>query len=195
MKRSIFASLLAIGLASAAFADCADDCQQSDDVDLKIGACTKMIRSGELNNEWLSWAFNARGDGYYKAGEHQKALDDFDTAISRNPDNQDAFYNRGVANNALGNSYAAISDYDQALRMKPEDHDARNNRAWVSCRVGLTQDAMNDWDKILPGDPSRTRGWQEDFREMGTYAGAVDGKYGPGTRRALLEYAGRKCPQ
>ena len=66
-----------------------------------------------------SWsAFNERGVSYYRKGEFQSAIEDFDNAIALWP-TPEIYANRAQANEALRKSSAAIADYRQALSQNP----------------------------------------------------------------------------
>ena len=54
-------------------------------------------------------------------GQHFAAIADYDIAIRLNPDDADAYYNRGNAKDHLGQYFAAIADYDIAIRLDPDD--------------------------------------------------------------------------
>ena len=64
-------------------------------------------------------------------GQHFAAIADYDIAIRLNPDDADAYYNRGVAKGKLGQHFAAIADYDIAIRLNPDYADAYNNRGYA----------------------------------------------------------------
>ena len=100
-----------------------------------------------------------RGD----LGQHFAAIADYDIAIRLNPDDADAYYNRGNAKSKtsvntsppsqilispsasmrrcayLGQAhFAAIADYDIAIRLNPDDADAYNNRGNAKMRPRST---------------------------------------------------------
>ncbi|TRU85433.1 MAG: tetratricopeptide repeat protein, partial [Microcystis novacekii Mn_MB_F_20050700_S1D] len=58
----------------------------------------------------------------------QGAVADYNQAIKLNPDDANAYYNRGVAKYNLGDNQGAIADYNQAIKLKPDDAIAYYNR-------------------------------------------------------------------
>jgi tetratricopeptide (TPR) repeat protein len=52
--------------------------------------------------------FNNRGSAYYKKGQVDRAMQDFDRAIELDPDYPDALNNRGLA-------YTGKGQYDRAI--------------------------------------------------------------------------------
>ena len=53
------------------------------------------------------------------------------TAYQFEPDDAQAFYNRGNADRDKGEYDRAIRDYDQAIQLKPDYAIAFNNKAWL----------------------------------------------------------------
>ena len=101
-----------------------------------------------------------------------------------------AYYNRGNAHAGLGDIARAIEDFDQALRLDPDDANAYNNRGNSYKSLGDYERVASDWDRsVRVGGAPRTKRWQKLLKGKGYYQGAIDGIYGPGTRRALLACA------
>mgnify|MGYP001431570698 CR=1 FL=1 len=57
-----------------------------------------------------------------------QAIDVYTTAIHYNPQDKEAYNNRGLCHGSLGNHAAAIRDYDEVLRIDPRYEDAAFNR-------------------------------------------------------------------
>jgi tetratricopeptide (TPR) repeat protein len=72
-----------------------------------------------LRNDAISFA--SRGFAYANLGEYQKAIEDYDQAITLNPNNAISFGNRGLAYTNLGEYQKAINNYDQAIALDPDD--------------------------------------------------------------------------
>ncbi len=101
-----------------------------------------------------------------------------------------AYSNRGVAYRRVGETSRAIEDYDQALRIDPGHANAYQNRGVAYESLGQYERAVEDWEQAIRIEgASKVRWWQEYMKGKGFYAGAIDGIYGPGTRRGLVACA------
>jgi tetratricopeptide (TPR) repeat protein len=69
-----------------------------------------------------------RGSAEYAKGEWDKAIADFDLALTLDPHSAPAFYNRGLAHIAKGDLIAAIADFNQAIALNPKLAEAYANR-------------------------------------------------------------------
>ena len=74
-------------------------------------------------------ACNGRGNASIGNGEYDRAIADFDTALFLNPDDGDAYYNRGVAYQQKGDYDNAIADHTKAIALDPTNADAYHMRA------------------------------------------------------------------
>ncbi len=101
-----------------------------------------------------------------------------------------AYDKRGIAYTKLGEYRRAIEDYDQALRLDPGYAIAYNNRGDVYNELDDYERAAKDWEQSIRIDGApRAKHWQEYMKGKGHYLGAIDGVFGPGTRRALVACA------
>ncbi|MEG3438119.1 tetratricopeptide repeat protein [Pannus brasiliensis CCIBt3594] len=57
-----------------------------------------------------------RGLAFYRLGEHDRALDDYNRSIALQPTYYPAYYNRGLVHSARKNHSLAITDFNQSLR-------------------------------------------------------------------------------
>ena len=69
-------------------------------------------------------AFITRGLAYWRSGNYDQAVKDYDQALRLTPDSAEAFYNRALAYEHKGDYERAVQDFSQALRLKPSDSDA-----------------------------------------------------------------------
>ncbi len=65
------------------------------------------------------------------------------------PDDAEAFKNRGAAYGFKGEYDQAIRDLDQAIRMDPDDAGAFNNRGWAYYKKGQVDSAISDYDQAI----------------------------------------------
>ncbi len=104
---------------------------------------TYLFAPDELNTATgntapFALAFCARGNDWAERGEFDRAIADYDAAISINPLFSEALVNRGVAWARKGDLTRAIADYDAALRVSPRDAKAIRNRSLALEQQGNT---------------------------------------------------------
>ena len=69
-------------------------------------------------------------------GNYQGAIADYTRAIEINPQNVDAYYNRGLAKDDSGDYEGAIADYTKAIEINPELAIAYANRGNSKNKLG-----------------------------------------------------------
>lgn len=135
--RAILLGLALGGLSPPAFALTQDElvalCQDHDPI-TQIKGCTALIRSANDDPKLLSWAYNNRGNGNFDKDLIDRAIIDFTQSITLNPNNGQAYINRGSAYKAMGLRPQAIDDYRAALKIDPELRDAKE----ALIRLGVT---------------------------------------------------------
>ena len=90
--------------------------------------------------------------GYRPADD--RALQDVNAAIRRNPNEADGYYQRGQTYAKRGEYDRAIRDFDRVLRLSPKDAEALNNRCWTRAIIGRLQAALRDCNKALALQPN-----------------------------------------
>ncbi len=81
----------------------------------------KNINDTKCGADSCEIAYNNRGYQRYIKGDHLGAIADFNKAIQINPKLADAYYNRGLANQALGNEKLAEQDLLKSVALDPEN--------------------------------------------------------------------------
>ena len=74
---------------------------------------------------------NLEGLRKAQAGYNKAAIDDYNQAIQKNPDDTAAYTNRGISYHRLGDTDAAIRDYEQALKLDPKSAVVRSNLSYA----------------------------------------------------------------
>ena len=87
--------------------------QDSKDYESAIKSNTESIRLNSQHSE----TFNNRGTGYFYAGEFVSAKADFDNAISRDPGNVIALFNRGITTAITSLWKESMSDLNAACAL------------------------------------------------------------------------------
>lgn len=83
--------------------------------DERLAACSALILSGYRQPN----VYMHRGDAYLMLGDNDRAIADFTTALSLDPDYADALIGRGLALTRKGQFDKAIDDYDDAIEARP----------------------------------------------------------------------------
>ena len=79
----------------------------------------------------VTWKYDRlvrQGDEYFKLGQYQQAIEEYDKAIKLNPNDAIGYKTRGNSYLALAQYQRAIEDYDKAIELDPNDAEARTLR-------------------------------------------------------------------
>ena len=98
-------------------------------------------------------ASEQHGEYLLSRGQYVKAIAVFDEVIRRNPKNNTAYVNRGLAYDDLNQHDKAIADYSAALRLDPKDAQAYANRGGVYNTLKQYGKGLTDCDKAISLDP------------------------------------------
>ncbi len=128
---------------------------------------TSAIVSGELDVEALAIAYNNRGVAYDQLGDYDRAVADYQEALSLKPDDTMARRNlrvvlvrRGVALANTGEYQRALTDLSRAIELGPDKAIAWLRRAQVRMESGDLEGAAADLveaRRLAPGDEEIVR--------------------------------------
>ena len=104
--------------------------------------------------ERINLVYYFRGLAFLNTDQVDKAIEDFNMAISLDPYYGDAFLNRGTAFEKKGKFDKAIEDFDKAIALRPS-YEAYFNRGMTFEKMGLLDKAIADYDKAIALNPSR----------------------------------------
>lgn len=79
---------------------------------------------------------------------------DYDKAIELSPDNADAYYRRGDANDEMGEYGKAIVDYNKAIELDPNHALAYYNRGCAYGEINEYGKAIADYNKVIELRPN-----------------------------------------
>jgi tetratricopeptide (TPR) repeat protein len=82
-----------------------------------------------------------------KLNQYGRAIKDYDKAIKLNPDDAEAYNNRGAAYADLNQYEQAIEDYDKAIKLNPDDAEAYGNRGIAYSKIGRYEESARDLKK------------------------------------------------
>jgi len=133
-------------------------CQPGIANEQRIAACTRLLNSGQVPQQYLARVYANRGTAYSNAGALDQAMADFNAAIGLGTlepsELAGIFYNRGKNYFTKGMLDRAIADFGVAIRLRPNDDWAYNERAVAYALQGRYQEARHDFEKQLAVAPS-----------------------------------------
>jgi hypothetical protein len=113
--------------------------------ELSISGCTAMIQSSEhITPDELAIVFNNRGVAYFRNGQSERAIQDYDQAIRLRPNFFSALISRGFTYLNMQNYGAAIADFDTALKVHPESAPSLYGRGLANRAKGDAAGASAD---------------------------------------------------
>jgi tetratricopeptide (TPR) repeat protein len=122
---------------------------------IRIWKDSITLWSHELEREPdVRHAYVNRGIAFMDAGQLEKAIADYDRAISMSSSDHIALYNRGIVFAKLNLVDQAIADYSAAIASNPSYYDAYNNRGILYERLGRYDKAFADYNAAISLNPS-----------------------------------------
>jgi tetratricopeptide (TPR) repeat protein len=125
--------------------------------DVQIRSCTALILSEREPVKDRAIAHNNRGIAYYGEKDYDRAIADYDAAVSLDPGYATGYYNRGNAWQVKGDYDRAVRDYDQALALQANFSAVYYNRGNTYRAKGEIDRAMADYDVGLELFPNSAR--------------------------------------
>jgi len=121
---------------------------RAEQFDCALGACSEAIR---LDSR-LATAYACRGGVLSNTGEFLKALQDFDQALSLQPENGDFYYSRAQVHDRLGNADLALADLAKAVALIKSELGrsvAFALRARVYQKSGKLDESIKDYTEAI----------------------------------------------
>jgi tetratricopeptide (TPR) repeat protein len=94
-----------------------------------------------------SYGYFYRANYFDMTMEFERALADYDQAISLNPGFILAYNNRGIVKGMNREFAGAVQDFTKAVELKPDYADAYYNRGLANYQLGNKEQACQDWIK------------------------------------------------
>lgn len=128
-------------------------CNEAGEPQRRIETCTQLLTAKGFSTSDRAHIFNNRGIAYEKIDEFDKAVADYDQAISLKPDFSWAYHNRGIVHRRQGDLDKAIADHTEALRLDPNFAEAFNSRGNAYAKQGQYDRAIADFVSALKLQP------------------------------------------
>ena len=152
-----------VGLEPLAIADDRTTCFDANGApDAALMACGRLVSSRRTSGKDRARAYDYRVAAFYRKGDYDRAIRDFDEAIRLNPKNAALYKNRASAYTEKSDYDRAIRDLDEAIRLDARLAAAYVGRGLAYSAKGQHECAIQDYDEAIKLDPS--------------YAGAYSGR-------------------
>ena len=100
------------------------------------------------------WYFMKTGNFYLKSKDYEKAIEQYEKVLEKDPKNGAALFNRGFVHLKKGDFDKAIEDYDLYLeKIDSNDAAAYNNRGIAYRRLKQYERAIHDYNKAIELNP------------------------------------------
>ncbi len=108
----------------------------------------------KVENNYLNDAnfYILYGAVLFESGNINESIEKFNKSISINPNNSDAFYNRGNAFSKIQNFEEAISSFDSSINLKKNNPEALINKGSALLELNNFDEALNNFNKALEID-------------------------------------------
>jgi tetratricopeptide (TPR) repeat protein len=165
MRKTILTAII-VFIASAVFAQAQVKSSENSSVNYTqaIDNLSKLIENPNMNKVQLAQLYFNRAECYRFSNQFALAYKDYTSTIKLDASYKFAYWNRGIANEALNNLKAAISDYKKALTMILPTDSANNailycNIAYNEFRLRDSINALNDDSTAIKYNPAYGRAY------------------------------------
>ena len=101
-------------------------------------------------------AYSGLGQAYYRLGQHEQAVIEYNHAIEIYALDPNAYIGRGDCRVALGDHEQALADFNEAIRLGPGYSRAYTSRGHLYEVMGQDSRAEADYDRAVELDPGHT---------------------------------------
>jgi tetratricopeptide (TPR) repeat protein len=132
-----------------------------------VGSYTRAILAGDLEPEALAVTFNNRGVAYSELGDYDRAIQDYNQALTLRPEDKTSIKNLRIGHSRRAASYAnlgehdqALADYAKAIELDPGHAPTYVRRAQLRLDRGDAGAALADLGRARELDPSNREAGQ-----------------------------------
>jgi cytochrome c-type biogenesis protein CcmH/NrfG len=120
--------------------------------DLEAMEAALRRRANENPADPAAWA--QLGHLYFDAGRYDDAIQAYQEALERDPENGDLWTDLGVMHRRSGNPQQALESFDRAISLSPRHEIARFNRGIVLLHdLDRTEDGIRAWEALAEINP------------------------------------------
>jgi len=123
-----------------------------------IGVGQWVLRKKNRSLAWLliswTWFFLLIENHSFMRDEHGRTVADYDKLIELDPNNADAYYERGDFYYETDEYNKAMADYSKAIQLNPNYADAYYNRGCAYGEISEYDKAITDYSKAIELNPS-----------------------------------------
>lgn len=123
------------------------------------------------------------GYNFYKQGNYNNALAEYNKAIEDDPNNNDIYYYRGTTFLKTGENDKALSDFKKSIELDPHHFESYRNLDWVFAKQGKWDAIISYWSEFIQLEPEHAQAYLE---RGGAY-------YHKGNWDAALKDAKKSC--
>lgn len=118
-----------------------------------------------------------KGDDLFAKGKYAESIEAYTRAIEVDPDNLNAYIQRGLAYSITKEYEKAAADYSLVLEKKPDMINVKNSRGSAYLKLKMYDKAFADFNDIIHADPDNqeaynNRGWCKKY--LGDQEGACE---------------------
>ncbi len=171
-------ALVALSMTTAAaLAQPLADCSQGRNAEIRMQACTQVIKGASFSVDEKAMAYRNRGNARADAGAGGQAVADLTEAIRLAPGNASAYAGRGRARLGLRDLDGAISDYSEALARSANSAPFHIGRGHARLVKGDADLAIADFTEAIRLNPKSASAFNRRglaYRRKGDLARAID---------------------
>ena len=145
-----------------------------------IGVGQWVLRKKNRSLAWLliswTWFFLLVENHSFMRDEYGRTAADYDELIRLDPDNPNAYYERGDFYYEMDEYKKAITDYSKAIELNPQYVSAYFNRAYAYGEIGDYDKAIADYNKTIELDPNDAQAYYNrglDYQNKGEVPNTV----------------------
>jgi len=130
-------------------------CNNIGDLDARIAGCTRLLARKNLPARSQAILYLQRAQGYVRHQQFDRAIQDYDASLKRDPNSAIALSERAVVYNQIGDPDHALQSADQAIRLDPNYVLAYAARGNALSQKGQFDQAIVALSKSIGLDPKQ----------------------------------------